>query len=97
MARTTQMSLIELMTLSEDISNVVEYLGRKGSFQFQSKKHDFSADKGVKSVSNPDRDFLDNLQKARIFLNIDDLDSDVLVCARANDKEDRKSVVRGRV
>ena len=75
MARTTQMSLIELMTLSEDISNVVEYLGRKGSFQFQSKKHDFSADKGVKSVSNFDRDFLDNLQKARIFLNIDDLDS----------------------
>ena len=93
MARTTQMSLIELMTLSEDISNVVEYLGRKGSFQFQSKKHDFSADKGVKSVSNFDRDFLDNLQKARIFLNIDDLDSDVLVCARANDK-DREEAAR---
>lgn len=93
MARTTQMSLIELMTLSEDISNVVEYLGRKGSFQFQSKKHDYSADKGGKTVSNFDRDFLDNLQKARIFLNIDDLDTAVLSCARANE-QDRDEAAR---
>lgn len=93
MARTTQMSLIELMTLSEDISNVVEYLGRKGSFQFQSKKHDYSADKGGKAASNFDRDFFDNLQKARIFLNIDDLDTDVLSCARANE-QDRDEAAR---
>lgn len=38
MARTQEMRLIELMTLKQDVSNVVEYLGKKGVFQFQSKK-----------------------------------------------------------
>ena len=37
MARTTEMRLIELMTLSQDISSVIEYLGKNGNFQIKSK------------------------------------------------------------
>ena len=40
MARTTEMRLIELMALSQDVDNVVEYLGKSGNFQFQSKRSD---------------------------------------------------------
>ena len=36
MAKTAQMSLMELMVLKEDISNVLLYLGKSGNFQFQS-------------------------------------------------------------
>ena len=37
MARTTEMRLIELMTLSQDISSVIEYLGKNGNFQIKCK------------------------------------------------------------
>lgn len=40
MARTTEMKLLELMVLKQDISEVIEYLGKKGTFQFQSKLKD---------------------------------------------------------
>lgn len=93
MAKTTQMSLIELMTLSEDISNVIEYLGKKGNFQFQSKKHDFLAEKDTKVISNFDNEFLNRLQKARLFLDISDLENCVLNCSRATD-EDRNIASR---
>lgn len=86
MARTTQMSLIEIMAMSQDVSNVIEYLGKKGCFQFQSKKHDALAEKKEEAV-NIDREIFDNLQKARLFLNISDLENDVLDCPRAGDDE----------
>ncbi|MBD5399254.1 MAG: ATPase [Treponema sp.] len=86
MARTTQMSLIEIMAMSQDVSNVIEYLGKKGCFQFQSKKHDAVAEKKEEAV-NIDREIFDNLQKARLFLNISDLENDVLDCPRAGDDE----------
>ena len=35
MARTAQMRLMELMVLKQDISPVIEYIGKKESFQFQ--------------------------------------------------------------
>lgn len=51
MARTAQMRLIELMVLKQDISRVIEYIGKKGSFQFQSRKHsDASEQKGDEAV-----------------------------------------------
>lgn len=86
MARTTQMSLIEIMAMSQDVSNVIEYLGKKGCFQFQSKKHDAVAEKKEEAV-NIDREIFDNLQKARLFLNISDLENDALDCPRAGDDE----------
>lgn len=88
MARTTQMSLIELMVLSEHISDVIEYLGKKGNFQFQAKKQDKSDDKKG-NATNFDKDLFDSLQKARIFLNLKDVDCDVLTCDKANEN-DRK-------
>lgn len=38
MARTEKMRLLELMVLKQDIVPVIEYIGKKGSFQFQTKK-----------------------------------------------------------
>lgn len=86
MARTTQMSLIEIMAMSQDVSNVIEYLGKKRCFQFQSKKHDAVADR-KEETANLDREMFDNLQKARLFLNISDLENEVLDCSRAGDDE----------
>ena len=37
MAKTAEMRLIELMVLKQDISSVIEYIGKKESFQFQKK------------------------------------------------------------
>ena len=37
MAKTAKMRLVELMVLKEDIDEVVEFLGKKGNFQFQQK------------------------------------------------------------
>lgn len=88
MARTTEMRLIELMTLKQDISNVIEYLGKKGNFQFKSKQKEVNESKSELDL-NIDKEFFDNLQKARIFLEIKDIEEQILTCASAND-EDRK-------
>ena len=37
MARTAEMKLLELMVLKDDISAVIEYIGKKENFQFQTK------------------------------------------------------------
>ena len=34
MARTAEMKLLELMVLKNDISSVIEYIGKKENFQF---------------------------------------------------------------
>lgn len=92
MARTQEMRLIELMTLKQDVSNVVEYLGKKGVFQFQSKKHDTSSEKSEKPI-NPDGEFYESLQKARLFLNVEDRPEGDLDCPCATD-DDRDSAAR---
>ena len=38
MAKTTQMKLLELVVLKNDVENVIEYIGKKQNFQFQLKK-----------------------------------------------------------
>lgn len=38
MAKTTEMRLVELMALKQDVQNVILYLGKNGNFQFQRKK-----------------------------------------------------------
>ena len=37
MAKTARMKLLELMVLKQDISSVIEYIGKKESFQFFSE------------------------------------------------------------
>ncbi len=70
MARTTTMRLVELMILKEDISRVLEYLGKKENFQFQSHLNEDTS-----SVNTPERETFDALQQIRSYLGITDLSS----------------------
>jgi V/A-type H+/Na+-transporting ATPase subunit I len=83
MARTTEMRLIELIALKEDISSVIEYLGKKGNFQFQTKLQnaDSKGSKSSRTETPIDRNFFDSLQQARIFLNISDRTDDACSCS----------------
>lgn len=80
MGRATAMSLVELLVMHEDTPAVIEYLGHTGDSQLQSN----DSDEAKNSSSSLDRDYLDNLQKARVFLNLDDLTDDILTCSRAS-------------
>ena len=79
MARTAEMKLIELMVLKQDINRVIEYIGRKGSFQFQSGMDRGKENGGSREKSLPDIDgeFFDRLQKIASSLGIPDRDSDL--------------------
>ena len=66
MAKTTEMSLIELMVLKQDISSVVEYIGKKGSFQFQNKESGEKPD----SILDADREIFNQLEKVRENLEV---------------------------
>ena len=69
MAKTTEMRLVDLMVLKQDISNVLLYLGKSGNFQFQSSLGE-KAD-GAKSDS-AESGMYKRLEQARSFLGIDD-------------------------
>lgn len=64
MFKTTAMSLIELMILKEDIKTVIEFLGKKGNFQFQSG---FDAEK-TSDLPNPDGAIYQKFVAAMNFL-----------------------------
>ena len=61
---------MELMILRQDIHNVLKYLGEFGDFQFQ---QDFSLSSDSK-MENPDQVVFEKLQKARVDLELEDLD-----------------------
>lgn len=86
MARTTPMNLVELMVMKDDIRSVLEFLGKKGKFQFQNKVNGDSDSK----KENPDRDFFIKLQEARSFLNINDIDSSRLAASSCAGKKERE-------
>ena len=67
MARTTEMKLIELMVLKEDINQVIEFFGKKGNFEFQTELNE-----GSSGLANPSKEMFDKLQLARAYLNIED-------------------------
>ena len=71
MAKTTAMRLIELMIMKEDISRVIEFLGKKGNFQFQIG---FDSNSAGKTVESKEKSVFESLQKVRNYLNIPDLD-----------------------
>ncbi|MBR4629412.1 MAG: ATPase [Treponema sp.] len=71
MARTTPMRLVELMVLKQDISSVIEFLGKKGNFQFQSRYTSTASDVENSKRSNPDGEVFLRLQQAKTFLNPD--------------------------
>lgn len=82
MARTTPMNLVELMVMRDDIRSVLEFLGKKGTFQFQNHK---SADKDSK-LENSEREVFVQLQDARAFLNIPDISTESLAYAKRADE-----------
>ena len=71
MAKTTAMKLIELMILKEDIDRVLEFLGKRGNFQFQTDLGDNAASNGVNSV-NASKEIFDKLQGVRSYLGVED-------------------------
>jgi len=68
MAKTTEMRLVDLMVLKQDISNVLLYLGKSGNFQFQSSLGEKS--EGAKGDS-AESEMYKRLEQARSFLGID--------------------------
>ena len=87
MARTVEMRLIELMVLRQDIAAVIDYLGKKGNFQFQSKKNSVIPESKEEKPVNADEHMYEILQKTRLFLNIPDRNEEILDCPMANDKD----------
>ena len=90
MARTTPMNLVELMVMKNDIRSVLEFLGKKGNFQFQNHKSDSSKVSDASrsgEASNPERDLFVKLQEARALLNIEDIDSDIVAQATGSDEK----------
>ena len=69
MARTAIMRLLELMVLKEDISKVIEYIGKAKCFQFDTEFNDCNT-----SISNQQKDVFDKLQLVRNFLDIEDVE-----------------------
>ena len=80
------MRLIELMVLKQDISSVIEFLGKKGNFQFQS--HKSSSDE--KAKPNIDMEMLASLEEAKVFLNKSSLTIDeeyLASCTKPTDED----------
>ena len=68
MAKTTEMRLVDLMVLKQDISNVLLYLGKSGNFQFQSSL----GDKSEAAADSAEAAMYKRLEQARSFLAVDD-------------------------
>src|SRR5574344_1675701 len=85
MARTTQMRLIELMALKQDITRVIEFLGKRGVFQFENQNT--AAAPGEEVKSNKDADIFASLQQIRAYLNIKDRENDALECSLPQGKD----------
>ncbi len=93
MARTTPMNLVELMVMRSDIRSVLEFLGKKGNFQFQKHKSDsskMSDSSRAGEAKNPEYDLFVKLQDARSFLAVDDIDSALLQKSSFASEESKK-------
>ena len=95
MARTAEMKLLELMVLKNDISSVIEYIGKKENFQFQTKLKESAAKTGTSedldsdASLNIDSQFYESLSKAYTELGYEGELSDIKDCKAPRD-EDRK-------
>ena len=70
MARTAEMRLIELMILKQDISAVIEYIGKKETFQFQKNFKEGSSEKKSDPAFDIDSNFYTSLRNASVNLGI---------------------------
>ena len=98
MARTAEMRLIELMVLKQDISAVIEYIGKKESFQFQDSERDKPKDKKSDSELDIDSNFYTSLRNASVNLGIplSDSEFDVKDCSSptAKDREAATKIIK---
>jgi V/A-type H+-transporting ATPase subunit I len=69
MLKTARMRLLELMVLHEDINRVLEYLGKKESFQLRREGSDSGTSRAM-----PKDSALSNLELARLYLGVPDLE-----------------------
>lgn len=96
MARTAEMKLLELMVLKNDISSVIEYIGKKENFQFQTRMKETAAGSDAETaasdeVLNIDTQFYDGLEKAAAELGYDAADLDIKSCGAPIDDDRKKA------
>ena len=97
MARTTEMKLLELMVLKDDISSVIEYIGKNENFQFQTKLKESSASAAISDTEsssetlNIDSQFYDGLLKAYKELGYEDASYDIKSCSAPHDDDRKKA------
>lgn len=79
MARTEKMRLLELMVLKQDIVPVIEYIGKKGSFQFQTKKSksDENNAQQKENIMDIDSQIYKQLMEIAQYLGIQDYPQDL--------------------
>lgn len=91
MARTAEMRLIELMVLKQDISAVIEYIGKKETFQFQKDFKEAGSEKKSNSAFDIDSNFYTSLRNASVTLGIPLEDSEFNImevsCPTQEDRE----------
>ena len=93
MAKTAEMKLLELMVLKDDISRVIEYIGKRGTFQFQksinTKKNEKKTE-AEKVFSNIDSQYYEDLLSAaaELKINFDAPDLNKYTVPSKEDRED---------
>jgi len=95
MAKTTEMRLLEFMVLKQDIKAVIEYLGKKGTFQFQTKanreKKGALEDAEEETVSSTDILFYEKLSNIANSLNIELPDFDITKSTYPSEKDQEEA------
>ena len=94
MAKTAPMRLLELMVLKQDISSVIEFIGKKESFQFYTKKKiEKKDDDDPKFNLDVDRHLYDEIKNVAIDLNVasDNLD---ITSAKSPSEDDRSKLTQ---
>lgn len=70
MGKTATMKLIELMILKDDIDLVLEFLGKRGNFQFQDLPKE-----NIHNTQNPSGEIFQKVLDAKNYLGIGEIDS----------------------
>ena len=91
MARTQQMRLIELMILKQDITIVIEYLGKKGSFQFQNSLEEQKGSSTDNEEFEADLQYYSELQKCCNFFEIPLTDLDLSKSTVATEEDTKQA------
>ena len=101
MAKPAQMRLMELMVLKQDIAPVLEYIGKKESFQFQSKlgeETDSVTAKASGKDFDVDSNFYTSLRNASVNLNIPLSDEEFsameIAAPSSQDREDAGRILK---